>query len=96
MSAGPHARSGAGDEMWEEYTANGANFSAGDDMEDVHTRHEQLRKEADSLGFWNPKAVARGLGFGDADVEGQMLAEDEDEDFLSEIMRTAGRHMTRH
>ncbi|KAJ6551835.1 hypothetical protein B0H19DRAFT_1297712 [Mycena capillaripes] len=52
-------------------------------------RHEQLSKEAHTLGVWNPEAVARGLGFMDADVAHEMLAEDEEEDFLSEIMRNA-------
>ncbi|KAJ7169264.1 hypothetical protein C8R43DRAFT_1155871 [Mycena crocata] len=85
-----HARSEAESEMWRDFEENGAQFSAGDASEDTRTRHEQLRKEADSFGFWDPEAVARGLGFGDPDVAGQILAEDEEDDFLSEIMRNAG------
>lgn len=81
--------------MWEDYATNGADFSAGDDAQNPHTRHEQLREEADTFGLWNPDGVARGLGFGDANVEGQMLAEDEEEDFLSEIMRNAGECQVR-
>ncbi|KAJ7508792.1 hypothetical protein B0H11DRAFT_1703142 [Mycena galericulata] len=77
--------------MWRNYEANGADFSAGDDAEDLRIRYAQLRKEADSFGLWSPEAVARDLGFGNADsVEDQILGEDEEEDFLSEIMRNAG------
>ncbi|KAJ7685821.1 hypothetical protein B0H17DRAFT_1160739 [Mycena rosella] len=68
--------------MWADLDANGAEFSAGDDVDEAHG--------VDSFGFWNPEAVARGLGFGDGDVESQILAEDEEEDFLAEIMRNAG------
>ncbi|KAJ7652787.1 hypothetical protein DFH06DRAFT_1134240 [Mycena polygramma] len=77
-------------EFWANYEANGAVFSAGEDVEDPRVRHEQLGKEADLLGFWNPEAVARGLGFGNESAEDQILAEDEEEDFLAEIMRQAG------
>ncbi|KAJ7659979.1 hypothetical protein B0H17DRAFT_1163121 [Mycena rosella] len=76
--------------MWADWDAKGAQFSAGDDIDEAHAQRERLREGVDSFGFWNPEAVARGLGFGDADVEGQILAEDEEEDFLSEIMRNAG------
>lgn len=83
-------RDGPEAEMWEDYATNGAEFSAGDDAEDPHILLEQLRKEADTLGFWNPEAVARALGFGMADVAGKILAQDEEDNFLSEIMRNAG------
>ncbi|KAF8146523.1 hypothetical protein K438DRAFT_1990534 [Mycena galopus ATCC 62051] len=76
-------------DMWADWERSGAAFSAGDDIEDRRLRHEQLRKDADSFGFWNPEAVARDLGFGNATVEGQILDEDEEDDFLSEIMRQA-------
>ncbi|KAJ7088921.1 hypothetical protein C8R44DRAFT_836011 [Mycena epipterygia] len=89
-SVGCHGKSAAEDEMWQDYATNGATFSAGDLADDVQMQHERLRQEADSFGFWNPEGVARDLGFGTADVEGQIIAEDEEEDFLAEIMRNAG------
>ncbi|KAJ7678629.1 hypothetical protein B0H17DRAFT_1139319 [Mycena rosella] len=88
-SSSSRARSGAEAEMWADF-ANGAEFSAGDDVDEAHGQRERLREGVDSFGFWNPEAVARGLGFGDGDVESQILAEDEEEDFLAEIMRNAG------
>ncbi|KAJ7637421.1 hypothetical protein B0H17DRAFT_1149524 [Mycena rosella] len=76
--------------MWADWDANGAEFSAGDDIDEAHVQRERLREGVDFFGFWNPEAVARGLGFGDGDVESHILAEDEEEDFLAEIMRNAG------
>ncbi|KAJ7471635.1 hypothetical protein B0H11DRAFT_1867347 [Mycena galericulata] len=76
--------------MWRDYEISGADFSAGDDPEDPRILHERLRKEADSLGVLNPDAVATELGFGNADVGTQILEEDEEDDFLSEIMANAG------
>ncbi|KAJ7027322.1 hypothetical protein C8F04DRAFT_1189601 [Mycena alexandri] len=84
------ARSEQEADMWNKYALNGADFTAGDDVEDPRIRYELLSKEADSLGVWNPEAVARGLGLGNVDVAQDMLVEDEEEDFLSEIMRNAG------
>ncbi|KAJ6591419.1 hypothetical protein B0H10DRAFT_2179282 [Mycena sp. CBHHK59/15] len=84
------ARSGAEEDMWKDYETSSADFSAGNNTEDPPVQHGDLRKEADLLGLWNPEAVARSLGFGNPDVEGQILAEDEEEDFLSEIMCNAG------
>ncbi|KAJ7502054.1 hypothetical protein B0H11DRAFT_1855007 [Mycena galericulata] len=75
--------------MWRDYEISGADFSAGDDPEDPRILHERLRKEADSLGVLNPDAVATELGFGNADVGTQILEEDEEDDFLSEIMANA-------
>jgi hypothetical protein len=75
--------------MWEEYKINGAEFSAGDDLESPEARRRQLRQEAESFGLWNPEAMAKKLGFGNAEVvEGE--EDDEDEDFLAEIMRSVG------
>ncbi|KAJ7246181.1 hypothetical protein C8J57DRAFT_1678249 [Mycena rebaudengoi] len=72
-------------EMWEDYRMNGAEFSAGDEVERPEARHQQLRQEAESFGLWNPEAMARKLGFGDAEVVAGE-EDDEDEDFLAEIM----------
>ncbi|KAJ6563160.1 hypothetical protein B0H10DRAFT_1966257 [Mycena sp. CBHHK59/15] len=77
-------------EMWADYAMNGAEFDAGDDAEDDHARHERLREEARTFGLWNPDKVARQLGLGDEDVAAEILEEDEEEDFLADIMRTAG------
>ncbi|KAJ7476271.1 hypothetical protein B0H11DRAFT_2426733 [Mycena galericulata] len=92
-NAGPsrsYAARGEEIEMWRDYEISGADFSAGDDPEDPRILHERLRKEADSLGVLNPDAVATELGFGNADVGTQILEEDEEDDFLSEIMANAG------
>ncbi|KAJ7243523.1 hypothetical protein C8J57DRAFT_1556786 [Mycena rebaudengoi] len=50
--------------MWEEYKINGAEFSAGDDLESPEARRRQLRQEAESFGLWNPEAMAKKLGSG--------------------------------
>ncbi|KAJ7479923.1 hypothetical protein FB451DRAFT_1172006 [Mycena latifolia] len=76
--------------MWEDYNLNGADFDAGDDAEDPHVRHDKLHEEAQTFGLWNPDGAARQLGLGNEDVAAQILEEDEEEDFLAEIMRTAG------
>ncbi|KAJ7024015.1 hypothetical protein C8F04DRAFT_1192873 [Mycena alexandri] len=90
LSSASLAKSEEEIEMWNDYAANGAKFTAGDNIEDPRMRHEQLGKEADSLGIWNADAVTWGLGLGNVDVAQDMLAEDEEEDFLSEIMCNAG------
>ncbi|KAJ6567837.1 hypothetical protein B0H10DRAFT_2168889 [Mycena sp. CBHHK59/15] len=66
--------------MWEDYALNGADFDAGEEPEDPNVRQAQLIKEADSFGLWNPEDVARKLGFGDNDLVGEVLAEDEEDD----------------
>ncbi|KAJ6558925.1 hypothetical protein B0H10DRAFT_2240688 [Mycena sp. CBHHK59/15] len=73
--------------MWADYMENGADFSAGDNIEDPKARFEQLREEAKCFGLWNPDATARKLGFGDPAV---VLEEDLEDDYLGEIMRDAG------
>ncbi|KAJ7670812.1 hypothetical protein DFH06DRAFT_1320737 [Mycena polygramma] len=77
-------------EMWADYAANGAEFDAGDDAEDEHKQQERLRDEARTFGLWNPEKAARELGLGDDDVAGEIVREDEEEDFLAEIIRIAG------
>ncbi|KAJ7364499.1 hypothetical protein DFH08DRAFT_920925 [Mycena albidolilacea] len=69
--------------MWEDYRINGADFSAGDNMEKPEMREQQLRKEAETFGLWNPEATARKLGFG---VE-NTVEEDEEDDWLAEVIR---------
>jgi hypothetical protein len=34
-------------------------------------REQQLRKEAEIFGLWNPEATARKLGFGVEDTDGE-------------------------
>jgi hypothetical protein len=88
---GPSRASGGLEaEMWRDYEYNGAEFTAGDDTGDERVRHQHLHAEAESFGLLDPEAAARKLGFGGVDLADEMLAEDEDEDFLSEIMRNAG------
>ncbi|KAJ7692327.1 hypothetical protein B0H16DRAFT_1851861 [Mycena metata] len=76
-------------EMWADFAANGAEFDAGDASEDVHVRHEKLRDEARTFGILNPKKAVQDLGLGD-DALAQMHEEDEEEDFLAELMAYAG------
>ncbi|KAJ7159995.1 hypothetical protein C8R43DRAFT_1177588 [Mycena crocata] len=83
-------RSVAEMEMWEDYTVNGADFDAGDLADDTDIQHRRLREEARTFGLLNPDGVARQLGLGDDDVAAQILEQDEEEDFLAEIMRMAG------
>lgn len=86
-----NGRSLAEIEMWQEYDTHGANFDAGEDQADPHAQHERLRREADIFGLMNAEAVARKMGFGDIDIEAEeTLREEEEEDFLGEIMRNAG------
>lgn len=90
-SSSHHRKSEAEIEMWDDYSTNGAQFSAGDSVPvDTHTLHDRLREEAESFGLLNPEGVAKGLGFGDEDVAKQIIGDDEEEDFLAEIMRNAG------
>jgi hypothetical protein len=73
-------------EMWESYELNGAEFSAGDTIEKPEMRAEQLRKEAEIFGLWNPEATANKLGFG---LENAVVDE-QDDDWLAEIIRNIG------
>ncbi|KAJ7501671.1 hypothetical protein B0H11DRAFT_1855349 [Mycena galericulata] len=76
-------------EMWGNYNAHGANFDAGDDEADPQPQYERLRAEAEVFGLRNAEVVAKRLGFGGTDVDEEILAEEEEEDFFSEIMRNA-------
>ncbi|KAJ7469207.1 hypothetical protein FB451DRAFT_1479089 [Mycena latifolia] len=78
--------------MWADYAENGADFSTGFDFEDTDARHRKLRQEGESFGLWNPNAMARKLGFGpeDEEVGPLMAAEDDEDDFLADVMRNIG------
>ncbi|KAJ6556090.1 hypothetical protein B0H19DRAFT_1262201 [Mycena capillaripes] len=76
-------------ELWAGYRVNGAEFSAGYDVDDPEARHGQLREESKCFGLWNPDATARRLGFWDGEVT-EGIEEDEEDDYLREIMRNAG------
>jgi hypothetical protein len=73
-------------DMWEDYRINGADFKAGEDVEQPEVREQQLRKEAEIFGLWNPEATAKKLGFGVENPDG----EDEEDDWLAEIIRNVG------
>ncbi|KAF7335904.1 hypothetical protein MSAN_02327500 [Mycena sanguinolenta] len=79
--------------MWADYRENGAEFSAGDDLETPEARHGQLREEARCFGLWNPVAMAKRLGFGDEEVA-NAVGEDEEDDYLGEVMRNADARMS--
>ncbi|KAJ7795451.1 hypothetical protein B0H14DRAFT_3554112 [Mycena olivaceomarginata] len=70
--------------MWADYLENGAEFSAGDDVESPEARHGQLREEARYFGLWNPGATAKELGFGEG---AEVIEEDGEDDYLGEILR---------
>ncbi|KAJ7661125.1 hypothetical protein B0H17DRAFT_1163038 [Mycena rosella] len=76
--------------MWEDYRLNGADFSAGDGGENTLAQSRHLRQEAESFGLWNPEATARKLGFG-PDEAVVIAAEDEEDDFLADVMRNIAR-----
>ncbi|KAF7368443.1 hypothetical protein MVEN_00167300 [Mycena venus] len=75
-------------DMWENYRRNGADFSAGDNTEDLEVRNRRSQDEAEIFGLWNPEATARKLGFGGNAVDG-ILEEDDDEDLLAEMLHNA-------
>ena len=83
-------------EMWEDYRINGAEFSAGEDAQDAVAQHKRLLEESESFGLWNPETMARKLGFGPDESEDMapiLAAEDEEDDFLAEIMRNIGEFL---
>ncbi|KAJ7762229.1 hypothetical protein B0H16DRAFT_1455842 [Mycena metata] len=76
--------------MCADYAENGADFTAGQPVEDPQVREKKLQQEADLFGLWAPEALARRLGFGN--IEGVADIEDEDEeDFIAEIARALGQ-----
>ncbi|KAJ7766095.1 hypothetical protein B0H16DRAFT_1793006, partial [Mycena metata] len=72
--------------MWDDYRVNGADFSAGDNIEKPEKREQQLREEAEIFGLWNPEATAAKLGFGSEEI----VEEDADDDWLAEIIANIG------
>ncbi|KAJ6622069.1 hypothetical protein B0H10DRAFT_2214671 [Mycena sp. CBHHK59/15] len=76
-------------ELWDKYRTYGADFDAGDDEADPQPQYERLRAEAEVFGLMNAEVVAKRLGFGGTDVGDEILAEEEEEDFFSELMRNA-------
>ncbi|KAJ7786807.1 hypothetical protein B0H14DRAFT_2630140 [Mycena olivaceomarginata] len=81
-------------EMWARYEANGANFdagnNAGNNAADVNVHHAQLQKQAEVFSLLDAEGVAKALGFGGNDVMKELLAKDDEEDFLSGIMANIG------
>jgi hypothetical protein len=77
-------------EMWARYKADGAEFDAGNDAADVNVHHARLQKQAEVFGLLDAEGVAKALGFGGDDVAKELLAEDDEEDFLSGIMANIG------
>jgi hypothetical protein len=89
VTAKSSGMSAAEAEMWEDYRVNGVEFSAGDPPEDPEAQHQELRRQAEIFGLWNPVAMARRLGFGD-DAEPGDIEEDPEDDFLAEILGNIG------
>jgi hypothetical protein len=75
-------------EMWDNYRMNGAEFSAGDNVEKPEMEEQRLQKEAEIFGLWNPEATASKLGFGLENAEGGQ--EEEDDDWLAEVIGNIG------
>ncbi|KAJ7844014.1 hypothetical protein B0H14DRAFT_2585438 [Mycena olivaceomarginata] len=76
-------------EMWDRYATDGAQFDAGNDQSDGDVELERLRRQGEVFGLMNAEAMARKLGFGSSNVGNDILGEEEEEDFLSEIMANA-------
>ncbi|KAJ7431649.1 hypothetical protein FB451DRAFT_1485909 [Mycena latifolia] len=76
-------------EMWADYRLNGADFTAGDDNESPDEQLKRLRQAAVSFGMRSPGASARKLGVRPEDDKmGPLIAaEDEEDDFLIDVMR---------
>jgi hypothetical protein len=79
--------SAAENEMWDDYEANGAEFSAGADVEMA----ERARyKEAEKMfGLWNASEMAQELGGFETKNGLNLLQDDEDEEILSELLENA-------
>jgi hypothetical protein len=77
-------------EMWASYRENGADFDAGDSTEDPGVQQRHLQSQADVFGLMNAEAVAQRLGFGKGDITEEILAEEEELDFLGEILCSVG------
>ncbi|KAJ7143259.1 hypothetical protein C8R46DRAFT_1167848 [Mycena filopes] len=75
-------------DMWADFAANGAEFDAGGDAADAGVPLEKLRDEARTFGILDPEKAVRDLGFEDDD--GRMGREEEEEDFLAQLMANAG------
>ncbi|KAJ7688285.1 hypothetical protein B0H17DRAFT_1135740 [Mycena rosella] len=74
--------------VWADYDTNGANFSAGLEVDNPVAHIAHLREEADCFGLWNPETMARKLGFGpENEVAHLATAKDEEDDFLADVMR---------
>ncbi|KAJ7743996.1 hypothetical protein B0H14DRAFT_3514745 [Mycena olivaceomarginata] len=48
---------------------NGAEFSAGENVEKPEMEEQRLREEAEIFGLWNPETTASTLGFGSENAE---------------------------
>ncbi|KAJ7820593.1 hypothetical protein B0H14DRAFT_2599887 [Mycena olivaceomarginata] len=81
-------------EMWDRYATDGAQFDAGNDQSDGDVELERLRRQGEVFGLMNAEAMARKLGFGSSNVGNDILGEEEEEDFLSEIMANAGERQS--
>jgi hypothetical protein len=77
-------------EMWVRYRENSADFDAGDSTEDPGVQQRHLQSQANVFGLMNAEAVAQRLGFGKGDIAEEILAEEEELDFLGEILHSVG------
>ncbi|KAF7296426.1 hypothetical protein HMN09_01113000 [Mycena chlorophos] len=77
-------------ELWAAYDDHGADFSAGDVLQEGGIDVASLERQATVFGILDPEGVARRLGFGDGSLEEEILAKDAKEDFLAEILHAAG------
>jgi hypothetical protein len=77
--------------MWREYEQNGANFTAGDEEDDVAAMHRRLAEQVDVFGLLDSEETAVRLGFEeDNDIAKELLDIESEEDFLAEIVANAG------
>ncbi|KAJ7195789.1 hypothetical protein GGX14DRAFT_575340 [Mycena pura] len=79
-------------QMWADYHEHGAAFSAGDSDAEKKRQADRARLEraAEVFGILNAEAVAHRLGMAGDNIADEVLAQDEEQDYLGRLLRDAG------
>ena len=83
--------SAAEQEMWDDYSTNGANFDIAEDPSETAeaASRRQFECEVNEFGIWNAKADGELFGLGEsADID-QMDGNPEEDELLAELMQNA-------